>query len=271
VPPHLRAHPWRRRRHDDSALPTQHDRTALSVLILVVLTTDWIAFQHAIQATPRLRAIAETVVSSWRSESTAQSMARVLSLARRAAKAWSSVQLSCGQADSGQRQIRLAQRHRNRAAEGRRVVQDLHPPAVTDRDHTAVRQRGVRLDVDHEPAVVVGGHVKDMQSLDTKQSISPRTAHDRGPTPTVGHVKAFPSAASSPLIVKALTRAYDPDTPPIPSTATTLNWEGPSGRDVVQGVSETRGARGIGEWLAPCYRLLSTAPTVPGDEGRIRY
>jgi len=109
-------------------------------------------------------------------------------------------------------------------------VQDLHPPAVTDRDHTAVRaarQRGVGLDIDHEPAVVSGGHVEDMQSLDTEQSISPRTARDRGPTPTVGHVRAFPSAASSPLIVKALTPAYDPDTPPVPSTSTTLNWEGP--------------------------------------------
>lgn len=83
-----------------------------SGLATKVLAADWIAFQHVIQATPRRRAIAETLVSSWRSESTAQSTARVLSLARGAAKAWSSVQVSRRQAASGQRQIRLAQRTR---------------------------------------------------------------------------------------------------------------------------------------------------------------
>ncbi len=71
-----------------------------------------------------------------------------------------------------------------------------------------------------------GGRIQDVESFDTERSISPRTACDRGPTPTVGHVKALHSAASSPPIVKALTSVIPGDTPPRPSTSTMLNVEG---------------------------------------------
>ena len=160
----------------------------------------------------------------------AQSTARVLSLAPRGSDG-----VLLGPRQPRARRLRaapdpLGPPHPHRASERRRVVQEVHPPAVPDRDNSAVRaprQRLVGLDVDEQPPVLSRGHLQDVESLDTEQSISPRTARDRGPTPRVGHVRAFPSAAWSPLIVEALTLVYSPDTPPASSTSTTLNWEEP--------------------------------------------
>ena len=61
-----------------------------------------------------MAAIADTVVSSCRSASTAHATARAVSFARGAAKEWSSVHVARGQAGSRHRQIRL--NHRTRTA-----------------------------------------------------------------------------------------------------------------------------------------------------------
>jgi len=57
-------------------------------------------------------------------------------------------------------------------------MEDLRPAAVADRDHPTVRAPGqvrIRLDVEHDGAVVPGEHIEDMDALDTEQFISPRT------------------------------------------------------------------------------------------------
>ena len=91
-------------------------------------------------------------------------------------------------------------------------MEDLDPTAVPDSNNAAVRAAGqgqVGLHRDYDLAVVLGGHVEDVQALDTEQLISPRTACDRGPTSTVGHVRVSLLAAWSPPIVEALTGCPD--------------------------------------------------------------
>jgi len=75
-------------------------------------TPDVVWVTGVSHATSRCRAIAETVVSSCRSPSTAQSIARVVSLARGAAKSWPSAQVCRGHVASGNRHIRLNHRTR---------------------------------------------------------------------------------------------------------------------------------------------------------------
>ena len=110
-------------------------------------------------------------------------------------------------------------------------MQDLDPTAVADGDDAAVGAAGqglLGLHRDHDVAVVIDAHLEDVKALDTEQLISPRTACDHGPTPTVGHVRVSLLAAWSPPIVEALTPVHGPDTPRASSPSTTLNWEEPS-------------------------------------------
>jgi hypothetical protein len=57
-------------------------------------------------------------------------------------------------------------------------VQHLDTATVTDRHHTAVRapgQRLVELHIEHQQAIVAGGHLEDMEAVNTEDLISPRT------------------------------------------------------------------------------------------------
>ena len=120
--------------------------------------------------------------------------------------------------------------HPHRPAERGRVMHDLDPTAVADGDDAAVGAAGqglLGLHRDHDMAVVIDAHLEDVKALDTEQLISPRTACDHGPTPTVGHVRVSLLAAWSPPIVEALTPVHGPDTPRASSPSTTLNWEEP--------------------------------------------
>jgi hypothetical protein len=82
--------------------------------LMSVSACGLIALQQVSHATPRWRAIADMVVSSCRSASTAHATARAVSFARGAAKEWSSVHVARGQAGSRHHQIRL--NHRTRTA-----------------------------------------------------------------------------------------------------------------------------------------------------------
>ncbi|WP_207208503.1 hypothetical protein, partial [Nocardioides glacieisoli] len=114
-------------------------------------------------------------------------------------------------------------------------MEDLDPSAVTDRDHAAVRATGqvcVGFDIEHDRAVVTGGHIEDVDALDTEQFIGPRTPPRRRRRHAGArrvHQRQGPSGATawSPLIVRALTPFHRPDTPLEASTSTTLIWEGP--------------------------------------------
>lgn len=91
-------------------------------------------------------------------------------------------------------------------------MQHLDTATVTDRHHTAGRapgQRLVGLHIEHQHAIVAGGHLEDMEAVTPK--ISSARAHQEVPGAHVGcnTVRVFRSAAWSPLIVKALT----PSTP----------------------------------------------------------
>ena len=68
-----------------------------------------IASQAVCQSTPRWRASAETVVSSWANASVAHLTARVVSLARGSINGWVSENTPTGHPVSGQRQTRLRQ------------------------------------------------------------------------------------------------------------------------------------------------------------------
>jgi hypothetical protein len=80
--------------------------------VMRCLAAFFTAAQQVSDATPRCRAIADTVVSSCRNASTAQVIARLVSFARTAAKEWSSVHVYRWQRSSRQRQIRLCHRTR---------------------------------------------------------------------------------------------------------------------------------------------------------------
>jgi hypothetical protein len=67
----------------------------------------------------------------------------------------------------------------HRTAEARRVVQDLDPTTVADRDHPAVGAAdkiGVGLNIEHDRAFVAGGHVEDV-APSTPNSSSARGHH----------------------------------------------------------------------------------------------
>ena len=116
------------------------------------------AFQQVSRATLSRRASAATVVSC-RSASTAQSMARVVSLARFPAKGCCSVHVCRGHKSSPQRQIRLNQRTRTgRPKQGASCstwTLRPWPIATTPQFRHPLKSLG-GFDVDTDHAVVVG-------------------------------------------------------------------------------------------------------------------
>jgi hypothetical protein len=68
------------------------------------------AFQAVCQSTPKWRASAETVASSWARASAAQPTARTVSTARGGAMSWVSLNTPIGHAGSRQRHIRFSHR-----------------------------------------------------------------------------------------------------------------------------------------------------------------
>lgn len=72
-----------------------------------LIASPSIASQAVCQSTPRCRANAETVVSSWARASVAQTTALAVSLARGAISGWDSENVATGHPGSGQRQTRL--------------------------------------------------------------------------------------------------------------------------------------------------------------------
>ena len=129
----------------------------------------------------------------------------------------------------------LAPPHPHRPTEARGIVQHLDPPAMTDRDHPAVRttrQILAGFDIEHGRAVLTGGHVKDVNALDTEQFIGPRTPprrRRRSASARRVRQRQSPSgtAAWSPLILGALTPSTPLPRRPRSYRSTTLICEGP--------------------------------------------
>lgn len=103
---------------------------------ILVCASALIADQQVSHATPRCRAIADTVVSSCRNASTAHDVALAVSRFRTPPDP-------------------LAPSHPHRPSEARSVVQQLDSAAVADRDHPAVRTASediVGLDLEQHAA-----------------------------------------------------------------------------------------------------------------------
>jgi hypothetical protein len=181
-----------------------------------------IADQQVSHATPRCRAIADTVVSSCRNASTAHDVGPGGELG-----AGRGVGLDLGPCPTSTRRFGtppdpLAPSHPHRPSEARSVVQQLDSAAVADRDHPAVRTASedvVGLDLEQHAAVLAGGHIEDVHALDTEQFISPRTPPAKRRRRPAGTRRVRQrqglsgEAAWSPPIVKALTPSQLADTP----------------------------------------------------------
>ena len=189
---------------------------------ILVCASALIADQQVSHATPRCRAIADTVVSSCRN--------RVDRPRRRPGGelgAGRGVGLDLGPGPTSTRWFGtppdpLAPSHPHRTSEARSVVQQLDSAAVADRDHPAVRTASedvVGLDLEQHAAVLAGGHIEDVRALDTEQFISPRTppVKRRGRPAGTRRVRQRQGlsgeGAWSPPIVKALTPSQLADTP----------------------------------------------------------
>ena len=172
-------------------------------------------------ATPRCRAIADTVVSS------PQRVDRPRRRPGGELGAGRGVGLDLGPGPTSTRRFGtppdpLAPSHPHRPSEARSVVQQLDSAAVADRDHPAVRTASedvVGLDLEQHAAVLAGGHIEDVHALDTEQFISPRTPPAKRRRRPAGTRRVRQrqglsgEAAWSPPIVKALTPSQLADTP----------------------------------------------------------
>lgn len=120
--------------------------------------------------------------------------------------------------------------HPHRAGEAGRVVQHLDTATVTDRHHTAVRapgQRLVGLHIEHQHAIVAGGHLEDMEAVNTEDLISPRTPGGAGRTRRVQHRQGLSFSSLVAADREGPDAFYPADTPQTAKPSSTLIWEGP--------------------------------------------
>lgn len=125
----------------------------------------------------------------------AQRIDRPVDRSRRGASPWWRQVVALGPRPAATRRFRtspdpLEPAHQYRPTEARRVVENLDPATVPDRDHAALRASGqclVGLDIAHQQAILASAHLKDVQALDTEEFISPRTPRGRKRAGTVSH------------------------------------------------------------------------------------
>jgi len=175
------------------------------------------------QSTPRWRASAETVVSSWPNASVGQDTARAVSFALGATIGWVSENVSCGQSGSTQRQIRL--RHTTTVGTEKHGASctrcSRRPCPVATTPQVGSRRRRPRTRRSAPAARVRGPRPQQVHPGDVEQRIGSGAPANARTTPTVVvHVGVFlRSAASSLLILKAPTPPSrlchaDPGQPP---------------------------------------------------------
>ena len=141
------------------------------------------------QSTPRWRASAETVVSSWVSASVAHRTARTVNTARGGARACSSLNVALGQAGSRQRQIRFSQRTNGTPAEAGCVMRNVHPAPVADREHSAAWAAVldlVGLHRHHQPVLLIHRDGENVQVNNIEHRIGPgaHPNHTQGGPPS---------------------------------------------------------------------------------------
>ena len=164
-------------------------------------------FQAVSQSTPRWRARAETVVSSWARASVAQRTARTVST-RGGAMSWVSPKTPIGQAGSRQRHIRSATAL-SWSAPRQGASCSIRGAAAASRNHSAPRAAGfdlIRLHRHDHPAVTIIPNVEHVHADNIKERIGSAAPPRNRTTHRVGHRRVLHgTGAWSPLILRAPT------------------------------------------------------------------